>query len=49
MLRQVVYRYIPAMTITRVVTLSAPFVLLTGCTSGNDDGPEPDLSTVRPC
>ena len=42
-------RYIPAMTPTRAVTCLATLVLLTGCTSGDEDGPppEPDLSSVR--
>ena len=42
-------RYIPAMTPTRAVTCLATLVLLTGCTSGDEDGPPPgpDLSTVR--
>ena len=42
-------RYIPAMTPTRAVACLATLVLLTGCTSGDEDGPppEPDLSTVR--
>ena len=37
------------MTPTRVATCLALLVLLTGCTSGDDDAPtpEPDLSTVR--
>lgn len=42
-------RYIPAMTPSRAATWLAALVLLTGCTSGDEDGlpPEPDLSTVR--
>ena len=42
-------RYIPAMTPTRAAACLATLVLLTGCTSGDEDGPppEPDLSTVR--
>ncbi len=42
-------RYIPAMTPMRAAALLASFVLLTGCTSGDevDQTSEPDLSTVR--
>jgi len=42
-------RYIPAMTPTRALACLAALVLLTGCASGDEDGPppEPDLSTVR--